>query len=153
MFDVGASYELPVYTQEQYYIGRQRAALFLGGRNSVTLTLYVVRLSFFLDFWPYKMTFENYADYNLLGTESKVCLLGTYLTDLLRLQLYTELDYLNCSLGILGSFIPNDKSYPCEWQTYYVNRPLLDILLATDSTSELYRSVGCEDREISRYDV
>ena len=32
-FDLGASYEAPIYTQAQYYIGRQRASLFLGGRQ------------------------------------------------------------------------------------------------------------------------
>ena len=84
MFDVGAAYELPFYTQEQYYIGRQRFSAFIGGRNKLVLTLYALRLNFFLDFWPYKITYENYASYNLLGSTGDVCLLGTLLSDLIR---------------------------------------------------------------------
>ena len=68
-FDVGANYEAPAYTQAQYYIARQRAALFVGGRNEASFTFYPVRLNFYLDLWPAKFTLENYIDYDLLGPD------------------------------------------------------------------------------------
>ena len=84
-FDVGGHYELPWYTQEQYYIGRERFAAFLGGRNEVVLTLYAIRFSLFLDFWPYKLTFENYYSRDLLGTSGATCMLGKWFTDIIRM--------------------------------------------------------------------
>ena len=66
--DVGASYETPVYTQAQYYIGRQRVHLFAGGRQQATFTAYPLRFNFYLDLWPARYTIENYIDYDLLGS-------------------------------------------------------------------------------------
>ena len=113
-FDVGGNYELPFYSQEQYYIGRQRAAVYLGGRNQVTLTMYLIRLTFYVDFWPWKMTFENFWSYDLLGTTGASCMLGKFFTDVIRLQLYMQLDYLDCSYGILGLVVQTDENQ-CEW--------------------------------------
>ena len=83
--------------------------MFIGGRNQVTLTLYAIRLSFYLDFWPWKMTFENFASYDLLGTSGAVCMLGKLFTDVIRLQFYMQLDYLDCAYGILGVFLQPDE--------------------------------------------
>ena len=74
------------------------------------MTLYTIRLSFYLDFWPYKLTFENYASYDLLGTTGAVCMLGKLFTDIIRLQLYMQLDYLDCAYGILGLTLQTDEN-------------------------------------------
>ncbi len=76
-FDLGAAYELPFYTQEQYYIGRQRIHLYVGGRQSVTVTLWPLRFSFYLDLWPFRMIFENYFSVDILGIEELWCWYGS----------------------------------------------------------------------------
>ena len=83
---------------------------FLGGRNEVTLTLYAIRFSLFLDFWPYKLTFENYYSRDLLGTSGATCILGKFFTDIIRLQLYMQLDYLDCGYGVLGLAAQTDTN-------------------------------------------
>ena len=40
--DVAANYELPMYTQNQFYVWRQRLSMFLGGRQYVSITLYFI---------------------------------------------------------------------------------------------------------------
>ena len=145
-------YELPWYTQEQYYIGRQRGSVFLGGRNQVTVTLYLVRFTIYFDFWASKLTFENYFSYDLLGTTGAICLLGNFFNDILRAQIYWQADYKNCAYGVLGIAAQSDHQV-CEWQTYYVNKPIFDFLLASESTSEIYRGEGCEPGPVPRYDA
>ena len=154
MFDVGATYDLPFYTQEQYYVGRQRAALFVGGRNTFSIEVFLIRLNFYVDFWPVKATVENYTSYDLLGTSGLICNLGTYMHDVLRALLYFQLDYQDCGYGVFGLALQtNEKPIECAWLTYYVNKPLLDWVIASESTSELYRTAGCEDRVIPRFDA
>ena len=130
-FDVGANYEAPVYTQAQYYIGRQRASFFVGGRQQASITLYPLRLNFYVDLWPAKLTYENYIDYDLLG-EGGFCWAAYRFWDTLRFLLYLQIDYMDCALGIFGYFLDStapdniDGLEVCQWQTYYVNRPILD---------------------------
>ena len=63
-----------------------------------------------------------------------------------------QLDYLDCAYGVLGLAIQTDTNQ-CEWQTYYVNKPLGDWLLGSASESESYRTEGCGSRNIPRYDA
>ena len=117
-FDLGASYELPVYTQAQYYIARQRVKLFLGGRNEFSLTAWLLRFQFYLDIWPAKFTFENYFSYDLLGSSGASCFAGFRYTDITRVQLYLQVDYQDCALGILGLTLPSETGSTranCEW--------------------------------------
>ena len=83
-FDLGASYELPVYTREQYYIARQRLNFFLGGRQEIALTFYIVRLNLLFDVFPYELIYENFFSYDLLDSGSK-CWAGFRYSDILRL--------------------------------------------------------------------
>ena len=58
---------------------------------------------------------------------------------------------------MLGLAIPTElnenPSVNCEWQTYYVNKPIIDIELAESSGGETYRSAACKNRDIPRYDA
>ena len=112
-FDIGAGYELPVYTMDQFYIARQRVKLFLGGRNTLQLTAYLLRFNFYLDIWPFKYTLENYFSYDLLG-DGGICWAGFSYTDITRIQLYMQVDYQDCAVGILGSTLL-DTYTNCEW--------------------------------------
>ena len=149
-FDIGANYELPFYTQEQYYIGRQRFGFFLGGRQYVTVTAYPLRFSFYLDIYPVRAIFENYMSVDLLGTTGAWCWYGSFLTDIIRILLYMQIDYTDCKYGILGFVIPSEFASPsaCQWQTYYVNKPIFDLPIVDGGESEVYRSAGCEARTI-----
>lgn len=161
-FDLGVNYEAPAYTQAQYYITRQRASLFLGGRNELSMTFYPLRLNFYLDLWPAKLTFENYLDYDLLGSDA-FCWATFRYWDVLRFLLYVQIDYADCAYGIGGYFLDNtapdngagnSESEACQWQTYYVNKPLIDVNLSGEGTEEeTSRSKGCKNRIIPRYDA
>lgn len=63
-----------------------------------------------------------------------------------------QLDYQDCGYGLLGLLVQTDNIM-CDWQTHYVNKPILDWVIASESESELYRSGGCESRTIVRYDA
>ena len=42
----------------------------------------------------------------------------------------------------------------CQWQTYYVNSPIIDLnLFFKGSERESFRSNGCKNRVIPRYDA
>mmetsp|Transcript_11542 Transcript_11542/g.14536 ORF Transcript_11542/g.14536 Transcript_11542/m.14536 type:complete len:80 (+) Transcript_11542:437-676(+) len=79
-------------------------------------------------------------------------MLGKFFNDILRAQFYLQLDYQDCKYGILGLTAQSDHA-ECEWQTYYVNKPIVDILIASESESEIYRSTGCGATVIPRYDA
>ena len=81
-----------MYSQAQYYIWRQRLAFFLGGRQYLQATLYPFRLNFFIDIWPYRLTFENYIDYDILGNK-EICTAGFTYSDVARILIYFQLDY------------------------------------------------------------
>ena len=112
-FDIGGKYEAPIYSHEQYYIGRQRASLFIGGRQSVSFTFFLVRINFYFDLWPAKLTLENYIDKDLLGN-GNYCWLGSRFFDTLRFLLYVQLDYQDCAYGILGVLLDSTNEAASE---------------------------------------
>ena len=119
-----------------------------------------MRLNFYLDLYPAKLTFENYIDYDLLG-DGGFCWAVYRFWDTLRFLLYLQVDYQDCAVGIFGYYLDEGQSFDnatelesCQWQTYYVNRPILDWNPFTSGTeNEWYRGPGCENRVIPRYDA
>ena len=59
-------------------------SVYLGGRNQVTVTLYLIRFTIYFDFWASKLTVENFFSYDLLGTSGAICMLGNFFNDILR---------------------------------------------------------------------
>ena len=157
--DVGLSYELPLYTMNQYYVSRQRVSAFIGGRQTVSFLLYLFRINFYIDIWPVKATFENYfANDYLVNREN--CAAGFFYFDSFRIQILYQLDYCDIGAGILGLVFANisglnidNKDY-CTWQTYFLNKPLVDWAIFYDGLEkELYRTKNCGTRVIERYDT
>ena len=111
-FDLGGNYELPMYSQAQYYVTRQRGSVWLGGRQIANFLLYIFRLKIYVDVWPVKTTFENYLSYDILG-DGDVCLAGMTYFDTARIQVYMQLDYQDCGYGVLGVAL-NDAG-DCSW--------------------------------------
>ena len=107
-FDFGANYELPMYSEAQYYITRQRFSIFLGGRQTISFFLTMLKLNFYLDIWPARFTFENYLSNDILGGTYDTCLAGFTYFDAVRFQLYFQLDYCELAYGVLG--VLQDKS-------------------------------------------
>ena len=101
-FDFGANYELPMYSEAQYYITRQRFSIFLGGRQTISFFLTMLKLNFYLDIWPARFTFENYLSNDILGGTYDTCLAGFTYIDAVRFQLYFQLDYCELAYGVLG---------------------------------------------------
>jgi len=84
--DIGWSYELPLYNEDEYLVFRQRGSLFAGGRQFVSFTFYAARLYIFLDLWVAKATLENYLRYDIVNYGS-FCNAAQYLIDLARASL------------------------------------------------------------------
>ena len=89
--------------------------------------------------------------------DGSICTAGFAYNDVARIQIYFQLDYQQCQYGVLGLAIPNElnesPAVKCEWQTYYVNKPIIDIELAEGSGGETYRGADCLNRDIPRYDA
>ena len=45
-----------------------------------------------VDIWPYRLTLENYEDFDILGTK-EVCTAGFAYSDVARILVYFQLDY------------------------------------------------------------
>ena len=121
--DLGWSYELPLYNQDEYLVFRQRGAVYAGGRNYFSFTLYAVRLYIFLDLWLGKATAENYLRYDVVNY-GDFCNAAQYLIDLARASLLFQIDVNECVWGLIGSLTSDTQD--CEWGTYYINQPLID---------------------------
>ena len=162
VFDIGANYESPIYVNELFYTWRARVAAYLGGRSSVSFTVTPLRFNFYIDFYPVRYTLENYLSFDMLGTlgNRDWCMRGSGVGDLFRIPVYLQIDYQECELGLLGvlttdfsTIDPASTEYECEWYNNYVSQPLFGSRIGTQSKEvELYRSRGCRDREIVRYD-
>ena len=154
-FDIGAGYELPVYTQQQYYITRQRVAFFFGGRQELIFQFYVIRLNLLFDLYPFEWIFENYLSFDLLDSGA-VCNARSQSFDALRLQTYVQLDVADCGLGLIG-YLTRDQNvnipYACDWRNYYVNKPVLEWHAFEDQSNFewTYTSAGCGNQELPRY--
>ena len=86
-FDLGVSYTLPSYTEDGYYIWRQRLNAFLGGRSFIAFQFYWVRVKFYFDFYPAKLTFDNFISDDLLQAKTRCWALMQY-WDVLRFLVY-----------------------------------------------------------------
>ena len=83
-FDLGANYELPMYSENQFFILRQRFSLFLGGRQTISFFLTLAKLHFYVDIWPVKFTFENYLSNDIQSGSYDTCLAGFTYFDAIR---------------------------------------------------------------------
>ena len=145
-FDLGWSYELPLYNQDENLIFRQRGAVYGGGRNYVSFTLYVIKFTLFGDLWLGKATAENYLSYDIVNYQN-FCMAGQWLVDLMRASLLFQIDVNECVWGLVGSITSDTQD--CDWATYYINQPFLDFKLLDGFGGELYNS--CEN-PIPEYD-
>ena len=84
--DLGWSWALPLYNEDQYLVFRQRGSLFAGGRQYFSFTLYAVRIYAFLDLWAGKATAESYLRYDIVNYEG-FCNAAQYLIDVMRASL------------------------------------------------------------------
>ncbi len=138
-FDLGWSYELPMYNQDENLVFRQRVAVYGGGRNYLSFTAYVVKVTLFADLWLGKATAENYLSYDIVNYQD-FCLAGQWLVDLLRASLLFQVDVNECVWGLVGSITSDTQD--CDWATYYINQPFLDFKLLEGYGGELYNT--CE---------
>ena len=121
--DIGWNYELPLYNQDEFLVFRQRAGIYGGGRQFFTITLYVIKLTVFVDIWLSKVTFDNYLRYNITKY-SDPCAAGNWFLDVARVSYRFELDVNECVWGLIGSLTNNTQD--CEWGTYYIDKPLFN---------------------------
>ena len=116
--DLGWNYELPLYNEDEYLVSRQRVSAYGGGRNFVSLTLYVVRVTVFFDVWLSKITADHYIRYDIVNY-GDYCQAGQWLLDIMRASLLFQLDVNECVWGLVGSITSDTED--CEWGTYYIN--------------------------------
>ena len=103
---------------------RQRASAFGGGRQYISLTLYVVRITLFLDLWLSKVTADSYMRYDVVNHDNDMCAAGQWLLDVARASLFFQLDVNECIWGLFGSITSDTED--CAWGTYYINEPIWD---------------------------
>ena len=116
--DLGWSYELPLYNQDQYLVSRQRGSIYGGGRQYVSFTVYFVKLTVFLDLWLSKFTIDNYLRYDVVNY-GDFCNATQWFLDVIRASLLFQLDVNECTWGLIGSITADTED--CEWGTYYIN--------------------------------
>jgi len=123
-FDVGASYEWPLYNQDQYLVSRLRLHAYAGGRNYVTFHLAYVRLHVFFDIDGFKMTFfDSYSRIDIVNY-SDWCTAAAWFFESARFKLFAQVDVNECLIGLVGAL--TDDTYDCDWSTYYINHPFFD---------------------------
>ena len=123
-FDVGLSYELPLYNVDNFLVSRQRFHAYVGGRQYLSFYLSYFRLHFFFDLWPVRVTWlDNYIQFDIVNYESW-CTASHWYLDTFLMQLFTQLDVNECLIGLVGQFTSNTDD--CIWSTYYVNHPLFN---------------------------
>ena len=123
-FDIGLSYELPLYNVDNYLVMRQRLHTYVGGRQYVSFFLGYFRLHFFFDIWPVRCTFfDNYLQFDIVSYDNW-CNASNWFLDTLLLQFFTQLDVNECLIGLVGQF--TESTPDCVWSTYYVNHPLFN---------------------------
>ena len=148
--DLGWSYELPLYNQDEYLVFRQRASAFGGGRQYISITLYVVRLTLFLDLWLTKVTADSYMRYDIVNHDNDMCAAGQWLLDIARASLLFQLDVNECIWGLFGSITSDTED--CAWGTYYINQPIWDAQPFFEQTSGMLYPNTC-DEDIPKYDA
>ena len=116
--DIGWNYELPLYNEDEFQVSRQRISVYGGGRNYVSLTLYVVKVTIFFDLWLSKITADHYIRYDIVNYRD-YCQAGQWLLDILRASLLFQLDVNECVWGLVGSITSDTDD--CTWGTYYIN--------------------------------
>ena len=121
--DLGWSYALPLYNEDEFLVFRQRGSVFAGGRQYVSFTLYAIRLYVFLDLWAGKATAESYLRYDIVNYGG-FCNAAQYLVDLARASLLFQIDVNECVWGLVGSLTSDTQD--CTWGTYYINQPFVD---------------------------
>ena len=148
-FDLGVSYELPLYNVDNYLVTRQRFHTYLGGRQYLTFFLGYFRWHIYFDVWPVKCTFiDNYVQFDIVNYDD-YCTASHWYLDITRVQLLTQLDVNECLIGLVGQF--TDSTEDCTWSTYYVNHPVFDWDLFYDRLSGEIFPNTCGD--IPTYDV
>lgn len=159
-FDLGTSYELPSYTEDGYYIWRQRLNLYIGGRSFIALQVGWVRVKIFFDIYPAKLTYDNFISNDLLQDGTRCWAMMRY-EDVGRFLMYFQVDYLDCRYGLFGYLIEeadgddNTGYGDCQWKNYLVNRPIYDYNPDTtnDTEKEIFRRGQCTDQPIPRYQI
>ena len=83
-FDIGLSYELPLYNVDEYLVSRQRFNAFVGGRQYLTFFLGYFRIHIFFDVWPVKCTFlDNYVQFDIVNYDD-FCTASHWYLDITR---------------------------------------------------------------------
>ena len=129
-FDVGVNWEMPLYNENQYLVSRIRASAFAGGRQWVTIKLAYLKINVFFDAWPVRMTFfDNYMRVDIVNYKD-FCDAAKWYLDVTRFMLYFEIDVNECMFGLVGAF--TGTTVDCEWATYYINHPLVDLAVSIE---------------------
>ena len=107
-----------------------------GGRQYISFTLYVIKVTVFLDLWLSKFTIDSYLRYNVVNY-GDFCRAGTWLLDIARASVLFQLDVNECVVGLVGSITSDTED--CEWGTYYINQPIFDYSPFFDTaTGDIY---------------
>lgn len=123
--DLGIGYELPMYSQDQFLVMRQRVFAFGGGRQFIQFTFYYVRLWVYLDLYVAKATVDHFMRYDIIEY-SDFCNAAVWLLDVARASLLLQLDVNECVWGLLG--VLTDSTEDCRWNTNYINQPVWDAM-------------------------
>ena len=87
-FDIGASWEVPLYNRNQNLILRVRPAVFVGGRQYLMVQLWYIKFYVFFDVLPARFTFfDAYAQVDIVNY-TDLCYAARWLFDVTRLQLF-----------------------------------------------------------------
>ena len=152
--DIGAGYELPLYNQDQFLIWRVLLNGYFGGRTYVTINLYWIKFHGFFDLWGAKvMFFDNYMRYDIVNYKD-FCDTAGWLAEVARFMIFLQIDVNECLFGLIGAF--TDDVEDCDWSTYYINHPLLNVDIWPEGEWEgRYWDEGCDydDGNIKPYDA
>ena len=126
--DMNFGYTLPLEEDGNYQKVSFMPFLLFGGRSYVTLYLGPIRARMFAEVNGFKGVTIAYFMWNVIKY-GNFCT-GVYQTyRAMRIDIYPEIDVLECSFGTVGWFEINQTT-DCNWQNYIIDEvPLFEITM------------------------
>jgi hypothetical protein len=117
--DLSIGYEMPYYSDNQYHVLEFRPHALLGGESYITIGLYLMRINIFFEVIGAKSSLSAKGYYDVI-TRSAACYGVDWTFEAMKVKVTADIDVDECSLGILGIFLPG-YAVLCDWKNNYID--------------------------------
>lgn len=143
VFDVSGGYKWPFYTQNQYMATNPKIRFMIGGKSWVTIILYMLKLTVYLDVNGFDVIPFNYLVLLDIVNYQNVCHRLDWSSQGLSFAVNGQISVNECSFGALGIIIRNFNL--CEWKNQFIDYPLYQVAYEELSYGGNFVETECYD--------